>query len=195
MFENLSWTDSNRHIAEDDLLLYADGELSPRKAAKVHKHLESCWPCRVRVEKYQQIIFQLVDYVNLDLAANLPRPPNSWGSFTTQLRELANEPYPRPGILGSLTALARNVFGRRELLYLASGVALLLLLFGVFKPFVARPVAPGSELLRNSTTAEKQSLSRVVRPVIYQKLTIRTGHKSFVREIWRDAANHRSKDN
>lgn len=193
MFESLRWIEPDEHVAEDDLLLYADGELSPRKAAKLQEHLEGCWPCRVRAEKYQQIISQLVDYVNLGLTTSQPPPPNSWRYFPAQLHKAGLQPKKAQGVLTLAAVLARKALLGRGF-HLASGTAVILLLLILFSRFLTPPAVSGSELLRKSAGAELQSLRKINQPVVYQKLRIRTGRKSFTREIWRDASNHRSKD-
>jgi anti-sigma factor RsiW len=78
MFDFLNWVRPDWHPSEDDLLLYGDGELPPRKATRIRDHLKQCWPCRVRAEKNERMISRLVDYLNLDFAPNLPLPPSSW---------------------------------------------------------------------------------------------------------------------
>jgi len=50
------------HITDEMLLSAADGELGSEAAAKVRSHLEACWSCRVRKEKIEHAIEDLVDY-------------------------------------------------------------------------------------------------------------------------------------
>jgi hypothetical protein len=194
MFDLLKWVKPDWHPTEDDLLLYSDGELFPRQAAKIHEHLESCWPCRVRAEKYREIISQLVDCVTTALAASIPPPPNRWSYFASRLHNTSL----RPRSLGSGFQYAQT-FVRSEMVRLASGGAVLLILSLVFirmvvPPGAAPPLASAGDLLRHSTDADLQRLKQVHQPVIYQKLRIRAGRKSFTREVWRDASNHRSKE-
>jgi hypothetical protein len=44
------------HIADERLILFADGELTADETAQVREHLESCVPCRERVEAMQAIL-------------------------------------------------------------------------------------------------------------------------------------------
>jgi hypothetical protein len=45
--------DENVHLSDQEMLLAADGELSPRRAAKVHAHLTACWGCRGRMAEIE----------------------------------------------------------------------------------------------------------------------------------------------
>ena len=49
-----------RHTPDEDLLLYLDNEVSSWRTARIQRHLDLCWSCRVRKEKLQQAIH---DYV------------------------------------------------------------------------------------------------------------------------------------
>jgi hypothetical protein len=44
------------HPSNEELLLCADGELSPGQAAKIQKHLNACWQCRTRMGEIQSSI-------------------------------------------------------------------------------------------------------------------------------------------
>ncbi|SRR5579875_208340 len=50
------------HLTDQELLLAADGELPPARAAQVSAHLSECWPCRARKQEIEQAI---VDFVRL----------------------------------------------------------------------------------------------------------------------------------
>ena len=60
------------HIDEGELLLAADGELSPRKMAQIRKHLASCWPCRTRLREIEGAIVDFVHIHNRTLNPQLP---------------------------------------------------------------------------------------------------------------------------
>lgn len=49
-----------RHTPDEDLLLFLDNEVTSWRAARIRRHLDLCWTCRVRMEKLQQAIH---DYV------------------------------------------------------------------------------------------------------------------------------------
>jgi hypothetical protein len=48
------------HLSHQELLLALDGELSPRKAARVESHLAACWTCRVRKQEIENAIGEFV---------------------------------------------------------------------------------------------------------------------------------------
>jgi hypothetical protein len=50
------------HLSNQDLLLWADGELAPRRAAQVRQHLSACWTCRARMAELE---LQIADFVHL----------------------------------------------------------------------------------------------------------------------------------
>lgn len=60
------------HLTDRDLILAADGELPPRRAAEVRAHLESCWPCRVREEELRSTISGFVRLHRSRLDAHVP---------------------------------------------------------------------------------------------------------------------------
>jgi hypothetical protein len=60
------------HISDQELLLAADGELSARRAAQVHTHLEACWNCRARMAEMEGVI---VDYARAHSQAFNPQLP------------------------------------------------------------------------------------------------------------------------
>jgi hypothetical protein len=48
------------HPPDQDLLLSADGELSPRRAAEIREHLAECWNCRARMAEIEATIADFV---------------------------------------------------------------------------------------------------------------------------------------
>jgi hypothetical protein len=71
------------HVADEDLLLFLDGEMKPWKAEKVRRHLESCWTCRAQRQKIEQAISSYVQA--LDAAVGKAEPPKGWREFETRL--------------------------------------------------------------------------------------------------------------
>jgi hypothetical protein len=47
---------TNRHLSDEDLLLFADREGSPRRAAKAREHLGRCLECRLRMSRMQETL-------------------------------------------------------------------------------------------------------------------------------------------
>jgi hypothetical protein len=84
------------HLADQELLAAADGELSTRRAAQVHAHLVSCWDCRARMAEIEGTI---ADFVRAHRQAVDPQVPPIAGPralLRAQLAELAAKPKPGP---------------------------------------------------------------------------------------------------
>src|SRR4029079_18950819 len=84
----LSWLNRKEmfgpgHVAEEDLLLFLDGEMKPWKSEKVRRHLESCWTCRAQRQKIEQTISSYVQA--LEAAEGKAEPPKGWREFETRL--------------------------------------------------------------------------------------------------------------
>jgi hypothetical protein len=84
------------HLADQELLAAADGELSTRRAAHVRAHLVSCWDCRARMAEIEGTI---ADFVRAHRQAVDPQVPPIAGPralLRAQLAELAAKPKPGP---------------------------------------------------------------------------------------------------
>lgn len=66
------------HPDEAELLRFCDGELPPREASRVERHLEACWECRTQLEDIQKAISDYVRYRKDVLQPELPPPPAAW---------------------------------------------------------------------------------------------------------------------
>jgi anti-sigma factor RsiW len=64
--------DNHVHLSDQDLLLFADGELSSRRAHRVREHLAACWTCRARTTELEGAI---ADFVHLHQSKIDTRPP------------------------------------------------------------------------------------------------------------------------
>jgi hypothetical protein len=70
-----------RHLEEDQLLQYADGELPPRGVRNAQLHLEACWQCRAELKDLQDLVSECVRYRKNVLQNYLPSPPAPWGDI------------------------------------------------------------------------------------------------------------------
>lgn len=61
-----------QHLTDQDLVLAADGELSPKRAAVVQKHLGSCASCRARMRGFQRDLADFVRVHHQELDAQVP---------------------------------------------------------------------------------------------------------------------------
>jgi hypothetical protein len=60
------------HLTDEELLRFADGELSPRQIAGVNTHLTSCWDCRTRLRQLEDTIVDFVRVHHDTLDPQLP---------------------------------------------------------------------------------------------------------------------------
>src|SRR5258708_39611914 len=88
-----NWKKSVQHPSEDDLLCYIDGELSPKFTESLRSHLEACWHCRNRAEKFQAAISLFIDYRS-HVVQPLIESRNNWSGFDSKLRTARTEIIP-----------------------------------------------------------------------------------------------------
>jgi hypothetical protein len=84
------------HLSEQELLLAADGELSPRKMRKVRAHLDACWSCRARLREVEGAILDFVRIHQRTLNPKLPPAAGPRALFRARLA--ARAAVSRPGI-------------------------------------------------------------------------------------------------
>lgn len=140
------------HLSDEELLLWVDGELPRRRAAKIRLHLSACWDCRSRIAQIEATIHDLMG-VHRSLT---PAPPSSAG--------------PRAQLKARMAELSRNSddsrcrTDRRGLNTWAAAACLLALTMGGLllyhltrKPQPGRPVdassLPDRQLTPGATTA------------------------------------------
>jgi len=113
--------DQNSHISEMDLLMTADREVTARKAAEIHRHLEECWMCRTRMKEIEDSIVDFMRAYRQDTDPQLPPAQTSRALLEARLGQLAEE---RPS--AEWRRYLAFVFTRAGLLY--AGCALMFLL-------------------------------------------------------------------
>src|SRR5882724_2939623 len=86
LFQNHSG-EKSEHPPRELLLLFVDGELPAKDAAQMETHLEACWPCRVKTQKIQDAIADIIEFDDQVLTSRLV-PPGGWRSFDRQLGQL-----------------------------------------------------------------------------------------------------------
>src|ERR1700687_6305522 len=77
-----------RHPQDEEMLKYADGELSGRDAGEIRSHLEACWECRAAFEELQNTVSQCVGYRKNVLQRHLPPPPAPWADIYRRFSEI-----------------------------------------------------------------------------------------------------------
>ncbi len=87
-----NWLSRLRHLSDEELLVYLDGELDARHAARVKRHLEGCWDCRSRLRQMEEAIEALSRWRPARLHAEMEPPPKGWREFPIRLEQLAASP-------------------------------------------------------------------------------------------------------
>jgi predicted anti-sigma-YlaC factor YlaD len=85
---------TNFHVSAQELLEAADGELSPRKMAKVQAHLAACWSCRARMREIETTIVDFVRVHQRNLDEKVPPAGGPRRLFQARLAEIAGSPEP-----------------------------------------------------------------------------------------------------
>ncbi len=113
--------DNNAHLSDQELLLYADGEVSQNKARQMREHLAGCWNCRSRSLELEGAIASFVQLHRSRLDALSPRGDGLRSSLKAQLAAARKTPRFRllPGAFWQQAACA--------------GIALALLAAGVWR--------------------------------------------------------------
>jgi hypothetical protein len=82
------------HVSDQQLLEAADGELSPRKMAKLQAHLAACWSCRARMRDIETTIVDFVQVHQRSLGGKLPPAGTPRSLLQARLAEAARSPEP-----------------------------------------------------------------------------------------------------
>jgi hypothetical protein len=77
------------HLSDQELLLNADGELSPRDAERVESHLAACWACRVRKQEMETAIGEFVRFQRQNLDSRIPPSDGPRALLKAQLAQQA----------------------------------------------------------------------------------------------------------
>jgi hypothetical protein len=190
-------SDKNPHLSDEKLLLAMDGELAAGESAQVKIHLQACWSCRARSEQIEEAIASVVEYRDLLATSFGPASTSGRAKFVTQLQQLSRRvgsPTLRSRVVGTLRAVQAFSQGALPRHTAISGlvIATLLLLFFAH-PWEVRKVS-ANQLLENAQVSEVRALDSVIRPVVYQKLSIRIGDEAVTRTIYRDLEGVRQTD-
>ncbi len=196
-----NWKREVEHPSEDDLLCFIDGELSTKESEGLRGHLEACWECRNRAEKYQTAISQFIDYRNVVMKP-LIQAPGAWGGFNARLNEQVAEPIP-PTIWERLQGMMHRfqkvmpAFEARTLRL--AGISMATVLLGMIGVYVlitgSNRVVSAEEFISLAMTAREAELKKADQPVLYQQIQVtrKVGEKQEAAnvEIWQDIDNLR----
>src|ERR1700694_3424919 len=82
---------SRKHVAEEDLLRFMDGEIPAGAPRRVRRHLEACWACRSRHEAIQGTIFQFMNYRKQSAIPHMPPSPRERARLIASLDALIKQ--------------------------------------------------------------------------------------------------------
>lgn len=176
----------DKHVSDEQLIAFIDGELGARRHTYVQRHLESCWRCRTKRQQMEATIFAVVERRQQLLRPFLPPPPCGEERFIALLdQQIERE---RRGwktiFLAELHRFSiesmNPVLASIVVVALAAGV-----LFLIWQPTSATPSV--NDLLRKAQTNEIAAAERAQPGVIYQKLMIRSHSQTLERTVYRDA--------
>ena len=86
------------HLSDRDILLAADGELSPDRAARVARHLQQCWSCRARKQEIEEAAIDFVRLYREGLDPLVPPAAGPRAQLKARLAEASAAPSRPPGI-------------------------------------------------------------------------------------------------
>src|SRR5262245_46002255 len=130
--------ENGAHPPEDDLRLYADGELENRISGLVKAHLDACWSCRVKLDEVEATIADFIGYRTHARRALVPPPPNNWRGFETRLD--------RPMETAARKSWWTPFVFRRTIRF-AAGLIIMLAAIASWIMFNREPVIAAAELL------------------------------------------------
>jgi hypothetical protein len=78
------------HPTREELLMAADGELSPKRAERLQEHLSACWECRSQMRDLEAAIGDYVRLYRRNLDPAIPPVAGPRALLKAQLRELAS---------------------------------------------------------------------------------------------------------
>lgn len=190
------------HPSEETLLMHVDGELTPKVTAKVRSHLETCWSCRLSLEKIEETISAFVEFrQQIQIPLTQP-PPRGWNDFDRKLKLITG-----PDLAGSWWSRSGQRLGRFfhnfALFSLSTSkgqiafgtIAMLLVAVLVWQLTIVTPIS-ANELLDKSVNFQRDRISEVAQAVVYQKINVRRNGVSEINwEIWRDTSRSRFRQN
>jgi Putative zinc-finger len=192
------------HPSPEMILLFVDGELSPKEASQLEAHLEACWPCRVRSQKIQTAIAEIIEFDEQVLTPGL-MPLGGWRNFDRRLSQLVAASGKQSlssrllGSLGRFFLRARLSTRKRQFSFpvqrYAAATMALIMVAALIVYFEREPTVSANQLINNAITAQARLTHSTKEPVIHQTLRVRRKDQSTASEvnweIWDDTTNSR----
>jgi hypothetical protein len=174
----------DRHLSEEELLRYADGEI-PEEQSWISRHLLSCWDCRARLSDLETAIKAIVQFRNNDFLPAIPNPPRPWANLGDHLRALEVQ---RRASWSRIFSVIFSSFHRHRAAS-AAGFVLVCALVALW--LVHPPPVSASAVLAKALAAESRASLSSTGKVVHQRFRLRKTAKSDRHEtllefgIWR----------
>ena len=174
-----------RHPTDEQLLHFADGEMTAPACEEVRGHLKACWQCRHELEEIEQTISECVRYRRIVLDTCLPPPPQPWFDIYPRLARIDEVQRRQRWITRVWEPLAAVWNKPRRWV---PAVAMMVLIAVVVQQFRQTPAVQAAELLRKAMAAAD---SRPRRP---RHIRIRTRTQHLTRVAGVGASVEKSSD-
>src|SRR5437773_4459290 len=195
-----------RHLEDDDLISYLDGELLPDEQQRARLHLEKCWDCRSRLNLTEGSV---ENFVRLRQETLLPKelPPSgpALDVFRHRLAAHIHAAQGKPRLSFGFTRVrsALKDFTAHRFTFMTSPIAIRAYVFILAATVIAVVVirsnrvtiVSANELIQRATEAQAARINATAQPVVHQKLQVRiksqTHEDSVNWEVWHDMQNSR----
>jgi hypothetical protein len=190
------------HPSDEELLACLDGELDERAAARVRAHLDTCWRCRGRRDRFDRTIAAFVDVRLEDRARRTGFPPSTTLLLSARLEAVDAKMEKRSvwtRLFWRARLTARTWPSPARLAQVSVGVLTAVL---IVLSIGREPAVSAQELLARTVAAQEARLRPVVQPVVYQRLQVsrrgsgvggvREMHQTW--EIWSDTTHGRYRE-
>jgi hypothetical protein len=160
------------HPTDEELLAFLDGELDGRALTRIRSHLDGCWPCRGRRDRFNHVIAAFVD-VRLDECADREGfPPSAALKLSARLDEV-DARATRPSLWRRMFWRARAAFAWRPTPAAIAQACVAALMLAIVVVSIGRdPSVSAQELLARTVAAQEARLRPVPQPVVYQRMQV-----------------------
>ncbi len=147
--------EKSTHASDQELIQACDGELSPRAAARMEKHLQSCWQCRTRKQEIESAIGGFIRELRHDLDGKIPAADGPRALLKARLAQAAQKQPSSPAWFRLPPKLAMAMAG-----VALTAVALVLVTAHFWSAthavYTATVVAPNPRLTPGATLLEER---------------------------------------
>ena len=130
------------HVSDEDVLLFADGELGPKRAAEIGQHFEACWECRTRLMDVQNTIGEFIHLQQSRFAGTIPPDDGPLAHLKARLRILRPQSGPPPNGFRARNLAVTSALAAALLCVLSFAVQHVLIKRRVFEgAYLSKPIA------------------------------------------------------